>query len=112
MIIKEIIDMLKDMSNKYNHGNNNFYKWCEVPLLSIEGSNNMYVSDPVILERMSEGLKHCKEYLDLPTVDFRVQHLLMMSDNIVMITIFWDFFNTSGKVRSLIKIVSKIIATP
>lgn len=104
MIIKEIIDTLSEMREAYDCGDSDFRKWCDLPLLIIEDSNNSYISDLVILERMFDSVRYCKEYLDLPTVDFRLQHLLMMSDSISMVTVFWDFFNEHKKVELVLEI--------
>lgn len=71
MIIEEVIDIFKEMRSAYNRGDHDFRSWCEVPLLIIEDSNNSYISDPVILERVF--------------------------DSVAIATVFWDFFNEHKK---------------
>lgn len=97
VIIEEVIDIFKEMRSAYNRGDHDFRSWCEVPLLIIEDSNNSYISDPVILERVFDSVRYCKEYLDLPTIDFQVQHLIMAADSVAIATVFWDFFNEHKK---------------
>ena len=104
MVIRELINVLDSMSKAYNSEDYDFFKWYSVPLLVIEDSGNSYVDDPVILERVFGGVAYCKKYLDLPSIDFHLQHLWMESDTIALTKIVWEFFNPHKKIELILEI--------
>lgn len=104
MIVNEILNVLGEMRDAYNTQNFDFSKWHALPLLIIEDSGGGFVEDSEIFERILETLVHCSTYLDLPILDFRVQHLMMISDTIATTILKWEFSNVQKKAGLVLEI--------
>ncbi len=97
MVVREIMDTLRAMCVAYSQQEWDYVKWVSLPLLVVENSDTYPVSELAAVSKLFEGIRQCHEDLNLPTIDFNLQHLHVISDKIVAIKITWGFFNVRKK---------------
>ena len=105
MAIRAVIEVLEDVRDAYNSENFDFDKWHgSMPFLFVEDVHKELITDPIIISRLFETLANCNRYLGLTKMDFRLQHLSMMSDTMAQISLLWEFFNTKNKAELILEI--------
>lgn len=96
MALQKITELLEKLRAAYNSGDHSsFVKYFSNPLTVIEDQGNYAVTDTIIMKRLFDTWMHCQEYLDLSTVEIRIKNLQMVSDNVAMISVVWEFLNVN-----------------
>jgi hypothetical protein len=98
------VGVLEAIRDGYNSEDFDFAQWHSIPLMVIEDSSCTVVEDRDVFDRIFETVIMCNKYLDLPTVEFRLQHFLRISETVVTTKVVWEFFNAQKKIEVVLEI--------